>query len=155
MAYSIVKCVGTTYAVDWDVVERMCMSYWRTYYQLRCSETIRMSESSWYNPFSWKLPEIETLEVDSEAVRGSARRACAADMFGYSRTASSSMRDIAWDLKYKVEQIAVQRTKFVRMLKDVQSANMAAMNTAVNDYSGLVEASRFVRDAAADTVAVG
>ncbi len=155
MAYTTVKSIGAEYAVDWDIVERFCMSYWQTYYQLRCSETIRMSESSWYNPLSWKLPEIRTIEVDWDAVRANAHRACAADMFAYSRNASSSMRDIAWDVKYKVEQTAVQRRNFTNLLKEAQSANLSAMDSAVNDYSGLIEAARFVRDTSADVVAIG
>jgi hypothetical protein len=155
MAYSIVKCVGTEYAVDWEVVERFCLSYWKTYYQLRCSETIRMSEPSWYNPFSWKLPEIANLEVDWDAVRSSAQRACASDMFAYSRKASTSMRDIAWELKYKVEQTAVLRRRFVEQLKDIQSANLSAVDNSINEYTGLIEASRFIRDTSADVVAIG
>jgi len=155
MAYSMVKCVGTEYAVDWEVVERFCLSYWKTYYQLRYSETIRMSESTWYNPFSWKLPDIANLEVDWNAVRGSATRACAGDMFAYSRKASSSMRDIAWDVKYKVEQTTVLRRRFVEQLKEIQSANLAAVEKSGNEYTGMIEAARFIRDTSADVVAIG
>lgn len=155
MAYTIVKSLDAEYAVDWDVVERLCMSYWQTYYQLRYSSTKSMSESNWYNPLSWKLPEIQTLEVDWEAARQSAHRACIGDMFTYSQQASRSMRDVAYDVKYKVEQTGVQRRALVNQLKDIQSSNLSAMDRAVDGYSGLIEASRFIRDTSADVVAIG
>jgi hypothetical protein len=155
MAYSSVKSAGAQFEVDWDVVERLCYSYWQTYYQLECYEKIRMSESSWYNPFSWSLPETQTIEIDWDDVRGRARRACASDMFYYAQRASSSMREIALDVKYRVEQTAVQRRLFTSILKDVQAANLQAMDSAVDDYTGLIEASRFIRDTSADVVAIG
>lgn len=155
MAYSTVKSWGAEFAVDWDVVERLCYSYWQTYYQLECYEKIRMSESSWYNPFSWSLPETQTIEVDWDAVRNRARRATNGDMFSYAQRASSSMRDIAQEMKYRVEQTAAQRRDFTSVLKDVQDANLTAMDAAVDDYSGLIEASRFIRDTSADVVAIG
>lgn len=155
MAYSTVKCRGTDFEVDWNVVERLCMSYWRTYYQLRRNDTISMCESSWYNPFSWKMPEMQTLEVDWDGVRGSAQNACVADMLAYAGRASTSMPDIAREMKFRVEQTAVQRRAFTTMLKDIQSANIKAMNAAESDYTGLIEASRFVRDTSADIVAIG
>lgn len=155
MSWTRVKSIGAEYAVDWDVIERFCWSYWHTYYQMRCCETIKMSESRFYNPFSWSLPEVSTLEVDWDAVRSKAHSACVADMFTYSRRAVTSMRDVAWDVKWKVEQTAFQRTAFVKKLKDIQQTNMSAMDRAVEEYDGLIEASRFVRNTSADVVAIG
>jgi hypothetical protein len=155
MAYSMVKCNGADYAVDWDVLERFCMSYWQTHHQLRCAETIRMSESNWYNPFSWSLPEIQTVDVDWEAARKAAALDCTSDMHDYAWRASTSMPDIAREIQFRVEQTAIQRRSFTHLLKSVQSANLTAMDNAVADYTGLIEASRFVRNTSADVVAIG
>lgn len=155
MAYSIVKCRRTEFAVDWEVVERLCMSYWLTAYQLELSNAVTLSQSTWYNPFSWKLPEIQTVDVDWDAVRDRARARCAADLFAYGQQAGSSMPDIAAEMEVRVQQTAVQRRNFVNWMKDLQATNLRAMEAAVDDYRGLIEASRFVRDTSADVVAIG
>ena len=63
MAYTMVNSGRTQYAVDWETVERLCRSYWSAYYQYEYSTLNTMSESTWYNPFSWSMPDIRTVGV--------------------------------------------------------------------------------------------
>ena len=155
MSYSLVKSVSAEYAVDWEVIERFCKSYWLTYYQSLYSSTTSMSESTWYNPFSWSLPTLYTLDVDWDKARSAAQSATASDLSGYSQNAAREMRDIALEVKWKVEQTAVNRRNFTDALKAVQAASLAEMERASDDYTGLIEACRFVRDTSANVVAIG
>ena len=97
MSYQLVNCLGTEFAVDWDVIERLNMSYWRTHYQLYHSETVETSDRNW-NPLSWSLPTVRTIEVDWDKVRNDAHTACVKDMFDYSSRANREMRDVANDM---------------------------------------------------------
>ncbi len=155
MAYTIVENYGTEFAVDWDIVARLCRSYQTTYYQLELSETTEMSESKWYNPFSWWLPKTRTIDVDWPKVRERAKRACDMDMVTYRKMGRTDMRSVALDLEWRLELTAENRRRFVNQLRDVQADNMAAINESVDDYDGLIDAARFVRDTSADIVAVG
>ncbi len=154
MAYSLVTSYGTDYAVDWDVVERLCMSHWRTHYQLYHSETIETSQRT-LNPFSWALPSIKSVDVNWDKVREDAHVACAKDMIVYSSQAAKDMRGVALDLKWKVERTAVNKRTFTADLKKVQSANTTAIQEAESDYQGMIDVARFVRDTSADVVAIG
>lgn len=156
MAYQFVTTrSGQEYAVDWDVIERLVMSYWQTYYQIDLYDKVTLSQSSWSNPFSWSMPDVVTLEVEWDAVRDFARRATSADMVSYTQRAAQSMYDIAFDIEYKVKRTAAQRAQFTNILKDVQQQNLQAMEKSVKDYDGLIDASRFIRDTSADVVAIG
>ena len=154
MSYSLVSSYGTDYAVDWDIVERLCMSYWRSHYQLQLSETKETSERT-LNPFSWALPTIKTVDVDWDKVREKSHLACIKDMFDYSSRAPKDMRGVALDVRWKVDNTAVNKRLFTSDLKDVQSANISAMQDSESNYTGMIEAARFVRDTSADVVAIG
>jgi hypothetical protein len=154
MSYSIVNNPGTEFAVDWDVIERLCMSYWRSHYQIIHSEPRDMSERS-LNPFSWALPTITTIDVEWDKVREKAGVACIGDMFSYMKLAATDMRAVAMDMKWKVEQTAVNRRRLTNDLKDVQATNIAEMQRAESTYGGLVDACRFVRDTSTDIIAIG
>lgn len=155
MAYIKVNSRGTEFAVDWDVVERMCKSYWITAWQYEYAEPITLSESSWYNPLSWSLPSIQNVEVPWARVRSAAQTSCDRDMSIYRQSASNDMRGIALDVKFKLEQTVAKRRHFQNYLKDIQSTNMKEIEKSVKDYTGLAEAARFIRDTSADVVAIG
>ena len=124
MAYTLVNCLGTEFAVDWPTIERLCMSYWRTTHQYELATATTISESTWYNPFSWSLPAIRTVDVPWEKVRDLARKSCAKDLADYQRAASRDMRGVALDVKWKVEQTARNHRFFFDYLREVQSSNM-------------------------------
>ncbi|NJN64219.1 MAG: hypothetical protein HC882_04630 [Acidobacteria bacterium] len=155
MAYSKVQSLGTEFAVDWDVLERFCHSYWLSCYQYDMASAVTMSESTWYNPFSWSLPAIKTVDVPWEKVRAAARTSSDRDMAIYRRSATVDMRGVAEDLSFRLTETARLKRHFGSYLRDVQSENMSAIDAAVDDYQGLIDASRFVRDTSADIVAIG
>jgi hypothetical protein len=155
MAYTMVNSGRTQYAVDWEVVERFCKSYWLAYYQDQFSTLSKMSESTWYNPFSWSMPEIQTVETDWDKVQSATKRAVAQDMIAYSSGANSDMRTIAYDVKFKVEQTASMKRALKDWLREVQHNNLSAMQQAESEYTGLIDACKFVRDTSADVVAIG
>jgi hypothetical protein len=154
MSYSIVNSSGTDYAVDWGVVERLCRSYYTSYYQLLYADTTLVSERTW-NPLTWSLPMIRSVDIPWDKVRSNAQVAAANDMPTYARWSKTDMRGVALDLKSKVEQTAVFRRALVAFLKEIQAGNMDQVEKAVNDYTGLADAARFCRDTSAEIIAIG
>lgn len=155
MAYTMVNSGRTQYAVDWEVVERFSRSYWSAYYQDQYSTLTKMSESTWYNPFSWSMPEIRTVEFDWDKVHQATGSAVTRDMLDYARQAASDMRGVADDVKFKLEQTSTMKRSLRNWLREIQNDNVSAMNQAESDYTGLIDACRFVRDTSADIVAIG
>lgn len=154
MGYQMVNCLGTDFAVDWDVIERLNMSYWHTQYQLQHSEIVETSDRNW-NPLSWSLPTMRNVEVEWDKVRQDAHAACIHDMFDYGKRATLEMRDIAIDMSYKVAKTAGNKREFANIMKGVQSDNTSAIDESVGSYQTMVDALRFVRDTSVDIVMIG
>lgn len=155
MTYTMIDNHGTQFAVDWEAVSRLNNSYYRSEYQWRLSTVTKMSESAWYNPFSWSLPTTKTVEVEWPKVREYGKYASDGDMAHFRQLASTDMRAVAEEVKYQVSQTTANLAQFKRQLKDVQIENTAVIEASVNEYEGLIEAARFVRDTSADVVVVG
>ncbi len=155
MSYTMIDNYGAQFAVDWETVARLNRSYHLSELQWRLSTVTETSESAWYNPFSWSLPKTKTVEVEWPKVRESGKYASDGDMEHFRQVASSDMRAVTEEVQYQVEQTSVNLAQFKRQLKEVQIENASAIDESVNDYEGLIEASRFVRDTSADVVVVG
>jgi hypothetical protein len=52
MAYELVQCGNTQFAIDWSVVRRLIRSSYTAYYQLNPSQEITLSDSRWSNPMN-------------------------------------------------------------------------------------------------------
>ena len=154
MSYTLVNCLGTEYAVDWSVVERLCLSHWTSYYQLRHASAVPVAERTW-NPISWSLPTITTVEIPWNKVRDDARAATAKDMAVYAQRSRTDMRGVALDVKWRVENTAVNRRKLAKYLKDIQSVNTSEVESAVGSYTESLQTLRSIRDTAADIVTIG
>jgi len=155
MAYELITSGQTQFAIDWDIVRRILRSYHTSYLQLDFGREVTMSESQWYNPMSWSLPDISHVEVDWDAVRG----------YAEARTESDS-RDMRVEAKYNAARIALRledmidstrrnKETFVDWIGTVQTQNMQSVNRAVEDYESNIEIARFVRDTSADGLMVG
>lgn len=155
MAYTIVKSRQTEFAVDWDVVERFCRSYWSTYYQYEYADLVTMSESTWYNPFSWSLPDTRTVDIDWKKVESFTASAVIADMFAYQSRAANDMPGIAMDVQDKISRTNSIKRQMKDWMREIQNDNVAAMAKAEKDYDGLIDACKFVRDTSTDIVAIG
>jgi hypothetical protein len=155
MGYTQLTCGRTRFAVDWGVVERFIKSYWFSYYQREYANARTLQDSTWYNPFSWSMPRIQTVDTDWDKVASATRREVARQMADYRRRAGREMSDIAYDVKYKLQQTYAIKREMRDWLREIQDANVAAMQEAERSYTGLIEACRFVRDTSTDIVAVG
>lgn len=155
MPYTMIDNYGTQFAVDWETVARLNKSYHRSELQWRLSTVTKMSESTWYNPFSWSLPTTKTVEVEWPKIREHEEYASDGDMAQFRQLAVRDMRSVAEEVQYQVDQTSVNLAQFKRQLKGVQIENATAIGEAVDDYEGLIEAAKFVRDASADVVVVG
>lgn len=155
MVYSLVKCRQTEYAVDWEVVERFCRSYWSSFYQYQYAECVTMSETTWYNPFSWSLPDTKTVDIDWKKVEESTARAVISDMFTYQSRAANDMAAVAFDVQDKVTRTVSLKNQMKDWMREIQDVNVKAMTQAEKNYDGMIEACRFIRDTSADIVAIG
>ena len=155
MSYQVVNSRAGEFAVDWDIVSRLSYSYWLSYYRYEYATEVLTSESSWYNPFSWSMPNTVNVDVPWEKVRDAATLACNKDMFLYGSRASGNMPEIARDLEAKVKTTAINKRGFAEWLRDVQRHNAGELESADSQYSNCVLAARFIRDASADVVTVG
>lgn len=144
-----------TCAVDWDVVYRLVRSYHRAVEREAASKVVTTSESSWYNPFSWSMPDIRSLEVDWEQVRMRSTAAADADFARIAERATRDVRDLHRELKWMVERTSNQTTAFSDRLAALQSENMARISSAVSSYGTQIEVTKFVRDTSADGLMVG
>jgi hypothetical protein len=155
MTYQLVNNIDRKYAVDWDVIERICRSYWLNFHQLNQAKIITTSDSSWYNPFSWSLPYESYVDIDWDRVRSDAASSCAADMFKLSAKANKDMRDVAYEVEWKLKQTYQLKKDFAAYLKKSQSDTLEAMKNAESDYQGYIEAAKFIRDTSTDVVMIG
>lgn len=155
MAYELVASRTGQYAVDWEVVDRLVRSYWQASYQLNYSTSKTESEASWYNPFSWSLPDIKQIDVPWDKVREASAVQGTRDMLKFVKSAQLDMRSVANELDFRLGETARLKTQFTDYMKSVQSGNMSAIDRAVGDYEGMIEVSRFIRDTSADIVAIG
>ena len=155
MAYWLLENDRATYAVDWDVVNRLVRGYHRSKLRDDCSQVVTTSESRWFNPFSWSLPDVRSLEVDWDKV--SSRLNTAADD-DFNRLAQQATRDVPSmhrDLQWMVADTSRRTAAFTDILGALQTENMIRINSAVESYEGQVQAAKFVRDTAADGLMVG
>jgi hypothetical protein len=114
-----------------------------------------MSESHWYNPMTWSLPDISHVEVDWDAVRADADACAAADVRNMRVEAKYNAPRIARRLEDLIEWTAWRKETFIDWIGKVQTENMKSIDKAVEDYESSAEIARFVRDTSADGLMVG
>jgi hypothetical protein len=155
MAYELVRSGNTQFAIDWSVVRRLVRSYYLSYYQLSYASEVTLSDSHWYNPMSWSLPDVTNLEVDWDAVR---RQTDADTDLEIQDMSSQAVRDaagVAYRVESMIDDAARRKEGYLSWMGDLQTENMKKINQAVNDYQSHIEISQFVRNASADGLMVG
>ena len=155
MAYEFMQCGTTEFAIDWSVVRRMVRSYYTAYHQLTCAQEVTLSDSRWYNPMSWSLPDVTHLEVDWEAVNRYVEANTDQELQEMRARAKSNAAGVAHRLEWMIEAAGRNKEDFVDWMGDLQTRNMRSINQAVADYESKVEVARFVRDSSADGLMVG
>lgn len=155
MAYELLANGPTQFAVDWDIVRRIVRSYHRAILQLAYARATTMSQSHWYNPMTWSLPDITHVEVDWDAVRADAETVASEDVRNMQIEAKYNAPRIARRLASMIDITAQEKEAFVDWIGTVQTQNMMSINKALSDYEASAEIARFVRDTSADGLMVG
>src|SRR3989442_9019726 len=113
MGYELLSSGQTQFAIDWDIVRRILRSYHTAYLQLDFAREVTMSESQWYNPLTWSLPDISHVEVDWDAVRRNAEAQTGSDLRDMRVEAKYNAARVARRLEDMVETTARNKEMFV------------------------------------------
>ncbi len=155
MAYEMLQCGNTQFAIDWDIVRRLLRSYWTAYLQYQYAEEITISDSNWYNPMSWALPDVSHIEVNWTRVREDAKENTDVELEAMRVKAQYGAAGVARELEFKIEEAARYKEMYVDWMGEVQTQNMQRINKSVDAYESAVDVARFVRDMSADGLMVG
>lgn len=155
MAYELVQSGNKQFAIDWSVVRRLVRSHYLSCYQLSYAHEVTLSDSDWYNPLSWSLPDVSHVEVDWDAVRRRTDVDTDQEMRDLAKQAQSNAAAVAYRVESMVETAARNKESFIDWMGDVQTQNMKNIDKAVDDYQSHTEVARFVRDTSADGLMVG
>ncbi len=155
MGYEWVQNGNTQFAIDWDIVRRILKSYWIAKLQYDYGQVVTLSDSNWYNPLSYSLPDISHIEVDWDQVQRDAAGQVEGDLATLREYVKSNAAGVGYKLEDVVYRAASYKNQFVDWMGSVQTDNMHAINKAVEDYESKIEISRFVRDTSAEGLMVG
>ncbi len=155
MAYELIQSGQTQYAVDWSVIRRLLRSYYTAQFQMRYASEVSLSDSHWYNPFSWSLPDVSQLEVDWDSVRRNSDAYADIDLAEMQGQAKFDAAGVARRVDDMIAVTAKNKEAFVDWMGDIQTQNMHRINQAVDDYEANIEIARFVRNTSADGLMVG
>ncbi|HUG39997.1 MAG TPA: hypothetical protein VMM12_05915 [Longimicrobiales bacterium] len=143
------------YYVDWAVVGRLIRSHELAVQKLKNWKTVRTSQSSWYNPFSWSMPDIEQVEIDwdhlSDLVNVNTFAAIQASM----NRGEQNMANEARRLQSLVLETAHMKEQFLRRMRDLQRDNSRRIEESVDSYQTQIDVAKFTRDTSAGTLMVG
>jgi hypothetical protein len=154
--YELFQSGSSQFAVDWGVVRRLIRSYYTAYYQLHYAREVTLSDSHWYNPMSWSLPDVSHIEVDWEAVRRYTDGYTDFDIQEMQQRAKSGgASQVAYQLENMIDTAAQNKEALIDWMGDVQTENMKSIERSVDEYQSKIETARFVRDSAADELMVG
>jgi hypothetical protein len=155
MGYELLANGPTQFAVDWDIVSRIVRSYHTASLQLAYAREISMSQSHWYNPMTWSLPDISHVEVEWHRVRRDAEAFARQDVRNMQVEAKYNAPRIARRLEALIDITAQKKETFIDWIGTVQTQNMVSITKAVEDYASSAEMAQFVRDTSADGLMVG
>lgn len=155
MAYELMQSGDTQFAIDWSVVRRLVRSYYTAYHQLNYGQEVTLSDSQWYNPMSWSLPDVSHIEVNWEAVRRRTDADTDEELRKMQQEAKTNAASVAYRLDSMIETAARNKEAFVDWMGDVQTQNTKSIDQAVDAYESKIEIAKFVRDRSADGLMIG
>lgn len=155
MAYQLVDNSYGQFAVDWTVVDHLIEVYWKATMRDAYSRVTTTSDSKWYNPFSWSLPDIAQVDVDWDLVSSKARIGAEQERAEMRRLAQYDCGSMAVHLETLVAQTGRLTKSFLDQMASVQSENAARIGNAVSSYDSQIAAAKFLRDTSADGLMVG
>jgi|GEM_PF-3434864 len=155
MAYWMLNNDRAQYAIDWDIVLRIVRAHHRSTYRFQCARVTKASDSHWYNPMSWSLPEVQSVEVDWERIRPAVNRFGDADFARLAELATRDVREMERQLRWMVAETSRYTTLFLDLQMTTQSENMARINQSIDSYGHYAGVAKFLRDTSADGLMVG
>ncbi len=155
MAYEMLQSGNTPFAIDWDIVRRLLRSYWTARLQYDYGEEVSISDSHWYNPMTWALPEVSHVEVNWDRVRQDALENTKQELESMRIRAKYGAASVARELEARIEEAARYRDTFVDWMGDVQTQNMHRIDRSVDAYESAVDVAKFIRDMSADGLMIG
>ena len=155
MTWQLVETADGQYAVDWEIVANVIRQYELANTKIQRYSTVNISQSSWYNPFSWSLPNIVNIDIDWKEVRSTTEVQSFSEVIRFRNAAQKQMRREAYALLEKLKRTVSLKDQFVQKMRAVQSQNAQNIDKAVADYQGHIDKAKFVRNTSAGTLMVG
>jgi hypothetical protein len=138
---------GGSYAIDWEVLLRICRAHVRARAMLSRSRIER--ETQLFGP------DISWVEVDWEAVKRDVNRDAPAVFAGLQTAALAAPEQLADYARTLVAETAYYRDCFHQKQTQCSRATMKAINTSVDRGENAIAALTAIRDLSADFVLVG
>lgn len=154
MAYELVQNSATQYAVDWPILARFVRSHEMAKHRARLASVKTVSQTTW-NPFSWSLPEISSVEVPWDDVTARASVATFLRVNELRNVGDTQMRYVAIKVRDMIRETDRLNTRFLELMASTQSENMTRVNKSVASYDSKIEIAKFLRDTSADGLMVG
>lgn len=155
MTWELVETADGQYAVDWDIVGNVIRQYELAKLKMQSYTTVDISQSNWYNPFSWSLPKIVNIDIDWKAVRSATELNSFIETRRFRNAAQKQMRREAYALLEKLHRTVSLKEQFVHKMRAIQSQNAQSIDKAIADYDGHIDKAKFVRNTSAGTLMVG
>ena len=124
MGYEFVETSDGLFAVDFSLVHRIARDYAYAEAWYANSRRTTISQSEWYNPFSWALPDFHRVETDYPKARRQ-RDATTAEL----------MHDFRWDVRAaKAQQCGPFRVSFLEWRDTKKEKALCSPNTTLLSF---------------------
>jgi len=143
------------YAVDWSLVAEIIESYYRSRHAAETATVVSTSDREWYNPFSWQLPQIKTVEIDWDRCRIYAAIRASAEMQAYQSGFNGNAACVVSEVYQREVAIAFYRDQLRLLMQDAQSFNAASFESSQSGYETSIAITRFIRDLSAGGLVLG
>jgi hypothetical protein len=154
MGYAIVESCGQQFAVDWEVIERLCRSYWVSFYQLHYASAIDIAQSVPCDSLSCALPPLRALEVQWTKVDQGSSMATIIDMMRY-RSRGRALLGVREDMRSKVWATRANKRKFSAMMRGITQTNVSALARSEGCHPRYPELARFMQDISPEAAMIG
>jgi len=141
--------------VDWALVQMLVRSHAHYESILIHSKIESLSQTDWYNPLSWPMPDLVQYEVDWDAATNAKKEATRARMMEFQNNIYDSVESVKRHLKYLIEETHHNKEKFRNNLRTASQETSANIDQAVNTYETATTVARVTRDISADTILIG
>jgi hypothetical protein len=144
-----------TYNVDWHLASEIVESYYHSRCAAETAAIVTNNEREWYNPFSWPMPTIKTVEVDWNSCSKQAHDSAGRDMEAYRKGFASDAPAVIGEIFQREAAIATSRDRLRQMMQQVQTFNASSLEKSEKTYDHAMTAAKFIRDGSAGALVLG